>query len=141
MSDLTPYRRIGRRKQNTIHSPFFPMLQNLFDTDLFSVLGSQQSQHQQMSVQMRETDTGHVLEMKYPGLDKDSIQVEYANNYLTISGKRDEFVEDKRNHYIRQERRYSEFKRSFYIDQIDSNKVETSHDKGVLKVTLPKKQR
>lgn len=138
MSDLSPHRRMGRRKQSAMHSPFFPMLQNLFDTDLFSVLGSQ---HQQMSVQMHETDTSHVLEMKYPGLDKDSIQVEYANNYLTISGKRDEYIEDKRNHYIRQERRYSEFKRSFYIDQIDSNKVETSYDKGVLKVTLPKKQK
>lgn len=58
--------------------------------------------------------------------------------FLVISAKRDENIENKKENYVTRERHYGEFKRSFYIDNIDENKIDASFTDGVLRITLPK---
>ena len=72
------------------------------------------------------------------GIKKDAIDLSFNNNYLTISAKRDDTVEDNKENFIRQERRYGEFKRSFYIDNVDEKNINASFEEGVLKIELPK---
>ena len=62
------------------------------------------------------------------------------NGVLTIQGeKRLEYNEEKENYHV-MERRYGSFQRSLRVpDTVDEGKVEARFDKGVLKVTLPKR--
>ncbi len=89
-------------------------------------------------VDLRETDENYLVETNLPGVKKEDIEVEFINNYLTITAKRDSSIENKEENFVRQERHYGEFNRSFYIDNVDGNNIDASFEDGVLKITLPK---
>ncbi|MCY6372240.1 Hsp20/alpha crystallin family protein [Clostridium ganghwense] len=90
------------------------------------------------SVDVKETDDSYLLEADLPGVKIETIELDYENNYLTIRAKRDDTMEDKQDNYIRRERKYGEFRRSFYIDDVEEDKIDASFNDGVLKLTLPK---
>ncbi|MBU5300795.1 Hsp20 family protein [Clostridium sporogenes] len=52
--------------------------------------------------------------------------------------KKDSSIENKKENFVRQERYYEEFNKSFYIDNVDENNIEASFEDGVLKINLPK---
>jgi len=87
---------------------------------------------------LKETEDNYLVEADLPGVKKENINIEFHNGNLTISAKRDETVEDKKENYVRRERHYGEFKRSLYIKNVDENKINASFNDGVLRVTLPK---
>ena len=92
-------------------------------------------------VDVKEDENNYTIDADLPGIKKEDISLEYDNNYLTISAKRDEISQNNDNDFVRRERTYGEFKRSFYIDNIDENTVDASFTDGVLKVSLPKKEK
>ena len=47
--------------------------------------------------------------------------------------------EDKDRNYIHRERSYGKYQRSFYLHDLDSDKVDAEFTNGVLKITVPKK--
>jgi HSP20 family protein len=63
------------------------------------------------------------------------------DNYLRISGKREEVQEKKeKNHYVKEIRRGS-FERAVALpDMVDQEKVDAEYKDGVLKVTMPKRE-
>ena len=89
-------------------------------------------------VDLKETDEDYLVEADLPGVKKEDITVKFQNNYLTISAKRDSSIENKKENFVRQERYYGEFNRSFYINNIDENNIDASFKDGVLKINLPK---
>jgi len=92
-------------------------------------------------VDLKEDENNYTIDADLPGIKKEDISLEYDNNYLTISAKREETVENKDDAFVRRERTYGEFKRSFYIDNIDENTIDASFTDGVLRITLPKKEK
>lgn len=89
-------------------------------------------------VNVKENADDYVVEAELPGVKKDSINFEYDNNYLTVSTKKEDKFEDKGQNYLRREIRSGALKRSFYVDNVDENKIDASFSNGVLKVILPK---
>ena len=79
----------------------------------------------------------HIL----PGMKKEDIAVDIDGDYLTISAQRNTETEEKddKNSYVRRERSYGSFSRSFNISNIKSEEISGSYENGVLKLTLPKK--
>ena len=67
------------------------------------------------------------------------ISIDIHDNLLTISVKNDENIEEKKDNYIRRERRSSSMSRSFSVDNIENEKISAKHDNGVLTLVLPKK--
>ena len=45
---------------------------------------------------------------------------------------------DEKNHYLRRERSYGSFTRSFDLDGINSDEISASYKDGILTLTLPK---
>ncbi len=83
------------------------------------------------------------LEAELPGFTKEDIEVNIENKYLTISATRKSSNEekDKNGSYIRQERSYGSFSRSFDISGIEEDGIEGKYENGVLVLTLPKKSK
>ena len=82
----------------------------------------------------------YVLEAELPGFKKEDISVDVKDGYLTISATRNEEKDEKneKGEYIRRERRYGSFSRSFDISQIDQAGISAGFENGVLKLVLPK---
>ncbi len=76
-----------------------------------------------------------------PGLKKEDVEVAVENDVLTIKGEKKQEKEIKEKDYIRSERYYGAFHRSFTLPAgVDAQKVNASYKDGVLEVTLPKRE-
>ena len=92
----------------------------------------------QMKCDVYEEDGNYNILIDIPGFDKENIKVECENGYLTISAQKNEEENDEGKNYIRRERRSGSFSRSFYVGDIDSEKIDAEFKKGTLKVVVPK---
>ena len=82
------------------------------------------------------------LQADMPGFAKDDINIEINDNTLTLSAERHSEHEDKDNHgkYIRCERSYGSFRRSFDISNVKADEIKAKYRDGVLTLTMPKKE-
>jgi len=87
---------------------------------------------------IRETDKEYIVEAEIPGIDKDRIDVFYHDDVLTISASYEEGQDIREGNFIQKERRSGKFSRSFYVENVDENKITADYSKGILRVVLPK---
>jgi len=87
---------------------------------------------------IRENENEYIVEAEIPGVNKKDIKLELNDDMLTISVERNEEEREERKDYIRRERRYGSFCRSFYVQNIRQEDVKAEYKDGVLRVTLPK---
>ncbi|MCS4472610.1 Hsp20/alpha crystallin family protein [Clostridium botulinum] len=132
MFELIPFREDDLNGRDDF---FSPSLKNFVNDDSFTEMSNV---HKNFNVDLKETDENYLIEADLPGTKKEDISIDFHNNYLVINAERQESVENKKENYVRRERRYGEFKRSFYIDDADENKIDASFNNGVLKITIPK---
>ena len=87
-------------------------------------------------------DTGDAfkLEAELPGFKKEDIKIDIENDCLTISAERSaDTKEEQKGSYVKRERFYGSFSRSFDVSGINVDAIEAAYTDGVLTVTLPKK--
>jgi HSP20 family protein len=135
MFDLTPHRQKDGHHNNALSK----FARNFLGDDFEALFENVNNFSSSFRVDLRETDNQYVLEADLPGINKEDISLRYENNYLTISAKRKETqeVKNERN-YVRQERRFGQFQRNFYIDNIQEDNIDAKFNHGVLTVTLLK---
>src|ERR1700737_2847266 len=92
------------------------------------------------AVDVYEDEHNVTLKIEVPGINEKDIDVRIENNTLTVHGERKIEKEEKEENYRRVERQYGSFTRTFNLPPtVDAEKVQADYDKGVLKITLPKK--
>ena len=79
------------------------------------------------------------LEAELPGFKKEDISIDIDNECLTISAERSFDKKDDKNNYVKRERYYGSYSRSFDVSNIDIDKIEASYTDGILTPILPKK--
>lgn len=91
---------------------------------------------------IQDTGDAYVLEADLPGFHKDDINIDVGDDYVTISAERHSDFEDKdkQGNYVRCERSYGAYSRSFSTAGIDMDNMKASFDNGVLRLTMPKQQ-
>jgi HSP20 family protein len=91
------------------------------------------------AIDVRETDDSYIVEADIPGMKKEDIQIEVADNIVTIHGERKSESEEKNKEYHRIERSYGSFRRSVQVPGgFKHDNVSAKFENGVLRVTLPK---
>ena len=90
---------------------------------------------------IRDTGDAYVLEADLPGMKKEDIHIDIDGDRLAISAERSAVKEEKDENggYIRCERSFGSFSRSFDISGIRGEEIAASYEDGVLKLTLPKR--
>ena len=126
-------------KMNRVYKEdvFDNFLSEFFNDDFFDMSNINGS----FKADIRETDNEYLVEAELPGVKKEDIELEYENNNLIISAKRDEFVEDNNNNFIRKERHYGNFLRSFYVENVDREGIQGRFKDGLLQIIMPKIER
>jgi HSP20 family protein len=136
MFDMVPF----RKNFNSLlpRSNYFDQILNSFFSDDLMNLPNAGFSQNSFRVDVKENDSAVTIEADLPGVKKESIDLTYDNNYLTISALRDDSKETKEENFMRRERFYGEFRRSFYLDNVDHEKIKASFDNGVLTINIPK---
>ena len=87
-----------------------------------------------------ETDTGYQLQAELPGFRKEDIKIDLGNDRLTIKAEHTESAEEKKeNSYLRRERSFGSYARSFDITGIEESAITASYENGILILDLPRK--
>ncbi|MDE6781457.1 MAG: Hsp20/alpha crystallin family protein [Ruminococcus sp.] len=89
---------------------------------------------------IRDVGDKYVMEAELAGFDRDEISLDIKDSYLVISAERKNSSDENNNRYIRRERSYSSYKRSFDISDVDTENVNAEYKNGVLTIDLPKKK-
>ena len=111
-------------------------LDDIFDDFLSS------RKDQNMRCDIYEKDGDYHIEMDVPGFDKKDISIEAKDGYWTIKAEKtnEQNEEDEKKNYIRRERTYGKYERSFYLGDLDQDKIDAEFANGMLKITVPKKE-
>ncbi|HUT05509.1 MAG TPA: Hsp20/alpha crystallin family protein [Nitrosopumilaceae archaeon] len=79
------------------------------------------------------------VKMDVPGVKKNEIKVEVADNSLEISAEHKEESEEKKKNYLRKERSHVSFYRTLPLSEnVVSGNVKAKLTDGILDITLPK---
>jgi HSP20 family protein len=88
---------------------------------------------------LSETDEAFRIRLDVPGMKKEDITVNLQNNTLTVSGERSSERTEEGEKYVRVERAFGNFHRTFTLpDAVDQENVEASYEDGVLTINVPK---
>lgn len=91
------------------------------------------------SVDISENKENFIVQAELPGVEQKDVNVTISGNMLTVKGEKKKEDEKKDEHHHSVERYYGSFQRSFQLPaNVQTDKIEATFDKGVLKVTLPK---
>lgn len=95
-----------------------------------------------MNCDIYEKDNKYHMELDIPGFTKDDIKIECHKGTVTISAEKnyENNEEDETRKYIRRERRYGKYKRSFYLGDIDEDNIKAEFKNGTLLITAPIKE-
>jgi len=94
----------------------------------------------QPDVDIFETEDAIVIKADVPDVDKKDIEVRVEGNTLLLKGERRQKVDVKKESYLRIERYFGSFQRSFSLpDNVMLDNVSALYERGVLAITLPKK--
>jgi HSP20 family protein len=87
---------------------------------------------------VHENDKSVTIEAELPGVDEKDVSV--TQQRLSDHQGREESRGEKKDNYYVAERSFGSFERSLQLPQtLDDSKIEARFDKGVLKITAPKR--
>lgn len=133
MFELRPY----RRNQMQSYDPFADLEKRFFGDDFFTAPSLTQ-------FRTDITDEGDAYQLKadLPGFDKNNIHLDLEGDNLVIRAERHSEHEDKEKEgkYVRCERSYGSYTRSFDVSGIKTDDIGAKYVDGVLTLTLPKKE-
>ncbi|BBN16621.1 HSP20 family protein [Marchantia polymorpha subsp. ruderalis] len=124
---------------SSIFDPFESLSGSLFDR-AFPTLDKDVSAVANTRVDWMETPETHVFKADLPGMKKDEIKIQVADDgVLSISGERNREKVDEKDNYRRTERSFGKFFRQFRLpSNAKPHEISAKVENGVLTVTVPK---
>ena len=102
-------------------------VQNLF-TSVFNGNG--------LRTNIEELENEYLVTVEVPGVSKKDINIDYEDNYLTISVEKKEEISDKK--YLRKEITEASYQRSFYLENVNEDKIKAKLVDGILNIKIEK---
>ena len=131
MFELIPFG--GRRV--SVYDPFRAfdeMERNFFGNGQSSVLSA-------FRTDVIDTGDAYKLDAELPGFKKEDIKIDVENDVLTISAERKAENDENKPNFVKRERFYGSFSRSFDVSGIEVDGIQAAYNDGVLTLTMPKK--
>lgn len=94
-----------------------------------------------MKTDIEDKGDHYLLTMDVPSIDRKNIEMALENGYLTVKATRTDENDRKDNqgNFIRRERFYGTYERSFYVgDQVQQKDIQARLDQGTLSIEVKK---
>lgn len=93
------------------------------------------------AVDIYETEHELVVKADLPDVKPEDLDIRVENNILTIRGERKFEKKVDENNYLRVERSYGAFSRSFSLaNTVNSEAIKADYNNGVLSLSIPKRE-
>jgi HSP20 family protein len=93
------------------------------------------------AVDIHESEHELTVKADLPGVDPKDLDIRVENNILTIRGERKFEKKVNEDNYLRVERAYGSFSRSFSLaNTVNSDAIKADYQNGVLTLVVPKRE-
>lgn len=136
----------NNERNRILYNEFPSFFDDVFTKDFLTRSGKRSAFHSVPSVNIKETEKSFELDLAAPGLEKKNFKIELVEDKLVISAQQEVANEEKNeanDSFTRKEFNYSSFSRSFVLPEklVDKESINASYENGILKVTIPKKEK
>ena len=139
---------IRKKADNMLRPSIFTknngMFDDFFGDDFFAPARHPNGGAAIMHTDVRETENAYIIDMELPGFKKEDVEAELKDGYLTVRAehKTENEEKDKEGHYIRKERYFGNFARSFYVGEaVTQEDIKAEFRDGILTLNVPKKEK
>ncbi len=127
-----------KNELSTLDGGFFDPLFDFFTPDV--VRDSHVARGLEMRTDVKENEQAYELDVDLPGIRKEDISLTLDDGYLTIKAKADRSLkEGEKKNFVHRERFSGVSSRSYYLGNVEEDKVEATFADGVLHINVPKK--
>ena len=127
-SPSTEFRRL-QREIDRIFDGYWPTREN----------GDTEAAVWSPRIDLSETEDAYVVRVDVPGVSKDDLEINFHDGTLSVSGNRKSFEKEEQENYLRVERAFGHFYRSFALPaSVISDNISANYEDGVLTVRVPK---
>jgi len=93
------------------------------------------------AVDIYETEQNLIVKADLPDIKPEELDIRVENNILTIRGQRQFEKKVNESNYLRVERSYGSFSRSFSLaNTVNTEAIQAEYKNGVLTLTVPKRE-
>ena len=130
---------VSRRDEDRFLKDFDPFFDDFFDAPIFD-RRELRKLNNMMKTDVKERDNEYVIDVELPGIDKKDVNLDLRDGYLVINAHREHNVneDNKKENFIRRERSYGSFSRSFYVGDIKEKDIDAKLENGILQIIVPK---
>lgn len=90
-------------------------------------------------VDLAESENAYHIHVDLPGMSREDLKINYQDGQLTISGQRREELSEEKGEYVRVERTFGNFYRSFKLPKtVNADDITATYENGVLEIEVPK---
>jgi HSP20 family protein len=90
------------------------------------------------AIEVRELDNEVEITAELPGMNKENVKVEIANEQIILEGEKKSEEEKREKGFVRSERSYGHFYRAIPLpDGADTDKAKAEFKDGILRVSVP----
>jgi len=88
-----------------------------------------------------QTKDEMVAVVELPGVDQSDIEISVVGDTLTVRGRRPQQEDVKDENYLRGERHFGPFVRTFVLPSVvDAGRIKAAYKDGLLEIRLPKRE-
>jgi HSP20 family protein len=132
MRTLTPFRGVSTLQEQ---------INRLFNDAFERTDGESNLTTWAPAVDISETENELTVKADLPGVDPKHLDIRVENNVLTIRGERKFEKKVNEDNYLRVERAYGSFSRSFSLaNTVNSEGIKADYQHGVLTLAIPKRE-
>ena len=110
-----------------------------FDDDFDNFFLPAQKRNE-MKCDIYEENNEYHIDIDIPGFDKKDISIEVKDGYLNVKASKEKDEKEEGKNYIRRERSYGVYQRSFALGDLDVDNIDAKFNNGILSIVIPKKE-
>ena len=139
MFELMPWKKRDQIGPVHLQRDFDDLLTRFLDRDFWDSRDLLREDRWFPSVDIAEKKKEIIVKAEIPGVEAKDMDITISGKILTIKGEKKQEKKEKEENFHRMERSYGYFNRTIELPcEVDSEKVDASYKKGVLKIELKK---
>ena len=111
---------------------------NAFNNSLIPSQGFTKNTFGAFRVDVVDNENEYIIEAEMPGVDKESVSLDYNDGKLLISVSETKEEANECKNYTHRERRVSQASRSVYLSDASGDNIKAKLENGILCITVPK---
>ena len=125
------------RKNNSLsrYNDFYDMVDSFFNSPMETNVFESS-----FKLDVAEDDDKFLVEAEMPGIEKDSIDIDFDRGQLTLTVNSQIENTDEKKNYIHKERKSTRMTRSMYFGDIDEENINAKLENGILEIEIPKRK-